>query len=115
MAEEQHREVETTQRLPKERTAPRKGMNVHQVEAWYDGLGAEREARDGVAARSAGLLSGLLNILLVYAVVQLAVSLPSLERQRQSAAPERTREEASKRNSRIEPFDAQKARKDAKR
>ena len=64
-------------------------MNSHQVEAWYDGLGAEKAARDGMGARSAGLLSALLNVLLVYAVVQLAVSLPSLDRQGQSAARER--------------------------
>jgi hypothetical protein len=48
-------------------------------------------------------------------VVQLAVSLPSLDRQGQSAARERAGEETSKRNSRVEPYDAQKARKDAKR
>ena len=115
MAEEYNRALETTQRLPKERTAPRKGMNRYQVDAWYDGLGAERAPGDGFGARSAGLLSGLLNVLLVYAVVQLAVSLPSLDRQGQSAARERAGEEASKRNSRVEPYDAQKARKDAKR
>jgi hypothetical protein len=116
LAEEHNREVETTQRLPKKRTAPRKGMNVHQVEAWYDGLGTERRSRgDGVGARSAGLLSGLLNVLLVYAFVQFAVSLPSLDKQRQTAGQERSREEASKRNLRVESFDAQKARKDGKR
>ena len=90
-------------------------MNAHQVDAWYDGLGAEKEARDGLGVRSAGLLSGLLNVLLVYAFVQLAVSLPSLDRQRQTAAQERSREEAPKRNLRVEPVDAQKARKDGKR
>jgi hypothetical protein len=115
LAEEYNRELETTQRLPKERTAPRKGMNSHQVEAWYDGLGAEKAARDGIGARSAGLLSGLLNVLLVYAFVQFAVSLPSFDRQRQTAAQERSRDEASKRNLRVEPLDAQKARKDGKR
>jgi hypothetical protein len=115
LADEQNREVETTQRLTGERTAPRKGMNAHQVEAWYDGLGADREAKEGIGARSAGLLSGFLNVLLVYALLQLTVSLPSLDRQRQTAAQERSRGETAKRNLRIEPFDAQKARKDGKR
>jgi hypothetical protein len=90
-------------------------MNAHQVEAWYDGLGAQTEAKDGIGARSVGLLSGVLNVLLVYALVQLTVALPSLDRQRQTAAQERGREQAVKRNLRVEPFDAQKARKDGKR
>jgi hypothetical protein len=115
LAEEHNRELETTQRLPKHRTAPRKGMNAHQVEAWYDGLSADKGPRGGIGARSAGWLSGLLNVLLVYAVVQLALSLPGLDRQRQTAAQDRSREEAAKRNPRVAPIDAQKARKEGKR
>jgi hypothetical protein len=90
-------------------------MNAHQVEAWYDGLGAERDAKDGLGARSVGLLSGLLNVLLVYALVQLTVSLPTLDGQRQTPAQQVGREDTAKRSLRAEPFDAQKARKDAKR
>jgi hypothetical protein len=115
LAEQQDRELETTQRLIGERTAPRKGMNAHQIEAWYDGLGSERAAKEGIGARSVAALSGFLNVLLVYALMQLTVSLPSLDGQRQTAVREKGREETAKRSLRTEPFDAQKARKDGKR
>jgi hypothetical protein len=119
LAEEHDRELETTKRLPKERTAPRKGMNAHQVEAWYDGLkeGRDGSARNGIGGRLVVLFSGLLNVLLVYAVIQLAASLPSIERQSQTAMQEKKGEEGLKRagEAKVEAVDAKKAKRDPKR
>jgi hypothetical protein len=86
LSDDTERELATTQRLPKERTAPRPGMNRVQVDAWYDGLGrGGADGKRGIGGYLAIFSSGLLNVLLVYAVIQLAVALPSLDKQRQAA------------------------------
>lgn len=94
-------------------------MNAHQVEAWYEGLKEQSDAggASGIGARSVALLSGFLNLLLVYAFIQLAVALPGLEGQRPTAAQEKKREESSRRAGelKIESMDARKAKKDGKR
>lgn len=115
MADESNRELAMTQRLPKERTAPRPGMNAVQVDAWYDGLGGDADKRKGIGAHLAIYSSGLLNVLLVYAVVQLMVALPSLDRQRQTAGERGADSFTRAGESSFSQEDARKARRDGKR
>ena len=79
--------------------------------------GAKGCKQKGIGTRLVVLLSGFLNVLLVYAFIQLAVALPSIERQRQTATQEKKREEGVKRAGelKIEAVDAKKAKKDGKR
>jgi hypothetical protein len=115
LADESNQEVATTQRLPKERTAPRPGMNAVQVDAWYDGLGGDGDKRKGIGAHLAIYSSGLLNVLLIYAVIHLMIALPSLDRQRQTAGKRGADSFMRAGESSFSQEEARKARRDGKR
>jgi len=94
-------------------------MNTHQVDAWYDGLRERSHTRGklGIGARLIALLSISLNVLLLYALIQLAVALPRIEGQRQAAIKGKEREAGSSRTGemKIERAETKKGKKDGKR